>query len=314
MIKHLLAKLPFFSAHKNIDSYIGLVVGLNHLTAVRLQKKQEQLLVTENKSFVLTNESEFSRNITHFIDELREDNTQVAVVLPNHMYQIVQMDKPSLTDEEIKKSLRWTVKDLVTIPVENIVADYVDNPIKQGFQDKITTFVANKALLMPIINGIEKSHAELSKITSEELVLAGLVAMDNAAHLIIHQHKEQEPSIQIIKDGALVFTRRLRGFSLLSSLTIEELKAGLLDNFSLEIQRSIDFFESQLKQPPLKTLQLFLPSEVLPQIIEQLTQHFVVKVTGFEPGLAHCSGQKENFYFAIGAAMELTGRENEVTH
>lgn len=97
-------------------------------------------------------------------------------------------------------------------------------------------------------------------------------------------------------------------------MSVEDLSMGLLDSLSLELQRSIDFFESQLKQPPLKSLQLYLPSEHLEQIVEQLKVHFPVKVTQIQRHLTPCIGQEESLNFAISAAMELIGSNNETTH
>ena len=314
MIKNLLARLPFFNKGKGYTNYIGLVVQLDKIIAVNLELKQEQWLMVAEKTVSYTNDSQLSESITQCINDLDIERAQVAIVLPAHLYQIVQMDKPNLSVEEIKQSLPWTVKDLVTIPAESIIADFIENPIKQGGQEKISVFAANKTLLMPIINAVHKSKAELELITCEEFVLTGLLEVDTAAHLIVYQHEGQEPSIQIVRDGCLLFSRRLRGFSRLPTMSIEDLSMGLLDSFSLELQRSIDFFESQLKQPPLKSLQLYLPSEHLEQVVEQLKVHFPVKVTTLQRHLSPCIGQNESLHFAISAAMEMIGGENEATH
>ena len=314
MIKNLLSRLPFMKKGKNGTNYIGLVVQLDKIIAVHLAFKQEQWLLVSAKTVSYTNDSQLSESISKCINELDFDCVQLALVLPPHLYQIVQMDKPNLSIEEIKQSLPWTVKDLVTIPAESIIADFIENPIKQAGQEKISVFAANKTLLMPIINAVHKSKASLELITCEEFVLAGLLKVDTAAHLVVYQHLGQEPSIQIVRDGSLLFSRRLRGFSRLPTMSVEDLSMGLLDSLSLELQRSIDFFESQLKQPPLKSLQLYLPSEHLEQIVEQLKVHFPVKVTQIQRHLTPCIGQEESLHFAISAAMELIGSNNETTH
>ncbi|SFD66154.1 hypothetical protein [Pseudoalteromonas denitrificans] len=314
MIKNLLSRLPFLTKGKNNTNYIGLVIQLDKVIAVSLELKQDQWLVVAENIISYNNESELSTSITLCIDGLDVEVAKVAVVLPSHMYQIVQMDKPNLSLNEIKQSLPWTVKDLVTIPAESIIADFIENPIKQGGQEKISVFVANKTILMPIINSVQKSKAELEHITCEELALTGLLEIESAANLIVYQQLGQEPSIQIIREGSLVFSRRLRGFTRLPSMAMEDLSMGLLDSFSLEVQRSIDFFESQLKQPPLKSLQLHLPCEHLPEIVEQLKVHFPVKVMEFKSHLPHCMGQNEQLHFSISAVMELIGSENEATH
>ena len=50
----------------------------------------------------------------------------------------------------------------------------------------------------------------------------------------------------------MFFSRRLRGYENLANFSPEELKIGIVDNVSLEIQGSIDYFESQFRQAPIK--------------------------------------------------------------
>ena len=104
------------------------------------------------------------------------------------------------------------------------------------------------------------------------------------------------------------------GFSRLSDMSLEDLAHGMLDSFSLEVQRSIDFFESQLKQPPLKSILIRLPSACLSDIVAQLGQYFPVKVHAFKSELPICQGHEEQYHFAIAAAAELIEGGNEESH
>jgi MSHA biogenesis protein MshI len=49
--------------------------------------------------------------------------------------------------------------------------------------------------------------------------------------------------LNIVKRKQLFFFRRLRGYENLANFSPEELKIGIVDNVSLEIQSSIDYFE-----------------------------------------------------------------------
>jgi MSHA biogenesis protein MshI len=48
--------------------------------------------------------------------------------------------------------------------------------------------------------------------------------------------------------------RRVRGFNPLNKATFQELQNSIADNLSLEIQRSMDYFESQLRQAPVSSI------------------------------------------------------------
>jgi len=65
----------------------------------------------------------------------------------------------------------------------------------------------------------------------------------------------------IVKQGKIFFSRRLRGFAQIATKTADELSFGLIDNLNLEIQRSTDYFERQLKQAPIRSIEVIVPIE-----------------------------------------------------
>ncbi|ATC93204.1 hypothetical protein [Pseudoalteromonas tunicata] len=311
MIKTLLSRLPFLNFNQNQTMVIGVVVQQHQITAVCMEKKQKNWLIVEHYSAQLTSDLVLTSAIVTCLKKIAAPSALVSLILPSQSYQLVQIDKPNLSPEEIQQSLPWTVKDLVTINSADIIADYIDHPVKQGNQDKISVFVTNRSFITPIIDAIKKASAKLELLSCEEIMLTTLVGKHSAANLIISQELGQEPSLLIVRDGAVLFARRLRGFSRISSMTLEDLQHGLLDSLSLEIQRSIDFFESQLKQPPLRAILLSLPSPYLVELATELGQHFPVKVEKFTTALAACEGQDPNYHLAIAAAMELIGVDDE---
>ena len=53
---------------------------------------------------------------------------------------------------------------------------------------------------------------------------------------------------------------------------------GAIDNLSIEIQKSVDFFERQLKQPPVKKINVLLPFETEAFIARKLTENTHIPV------------------------------------
>ena len=314
MIKTLLNRLPFLNINNHPSAMVGLVVQHLQITAVCLVQTQQQWVVGQKVNQKFQNETDLFSAIADCLQQFNKYQGQSSVVLPSHMYQLVQMDKPQLSELEIQQSLPWTVKDLVTISPTDIVADYIDNPIKQGPLEKISVFVSNRSLISPLIDVVNQSDAPLALLTCEEMIIASLVGQQSAANLIVCQEVAQEPSLLIVRDGCVLFSRRLRGFSRLSDMSLEDLAHGMLDSLSLEVQRSIDFFESQLKQPPLKSILIRLPSACLSDIVAQLGQYFPVKVHAFKSELPICQGHEEQYHFAIAAAAELIEGGDEESH
>ena len=238
------------------------------------------------------------------IEELQDQydfSGQVYLVLNEQQAQVVQVDKPSLAEEEIKGALKWQVKDLVTIAPDNMVLDYYDAPMMMSGKEKINVVCAPLTELKKLVHTINEQELEVIRIITQEFAFANLVPVKNEATLIVCQQPDQEIVIIIVKQGQLYFHRRLRGFAQLASKTEEELSLGVIDSLSLEIQRSTDYFERQLKQAPIKEIQVLLPIELEGFFARKLSENTNVPVTLLPlPSPYH---EQREFAVALGASL-----------
>jgi MSHA biogenesis protein MshI len=201
---------------------------------------------------------EFSSQLKRLQDELQLSG-QAHLVLNDHQTQIVQVDKPSVPEAEICAALKWQVKDLVTISPDNMVVDYFDAPVLAGSTDKINVVCASLSELKSLVSTINQDDIELASITTQEFAFANLLAVQKDACLLVCQQPNEEIVLLIVKEGQLLFHRRLRGFAHIGSKSEDELSMSVIDNLSLEIQRSTDYYERQLKQAPIRELKVLLP-------------------------------------------------------
>ncbi len=237
-------------------------------------------------------------------------DAECCLTLPPNRYQLLQIDKPNIPDDELAMSLSWHIKDLVTLAQEEVVADYFSVPVKVAMQgEKINVVVTSSKTLLSLIEVFNEHKVELNGIVPEELVIRNVIGHADTASLLLTQQKNEEPALQIVKKEQIYFARKLRGFNRIHEYTPAELQDGLTDSLSLEIQRSMDYFESQLKQAPIKNIQLALPSEHQELIAQQISQHFPteVKVMAISNEMAVIDTPlNEQFYPALGGALEFT--------
>lgn len=205
---------------------------------------------------------------------------QTYLVLSSSLSQIVQIDKPNIPDEELLPALKWQIKDLVSVAPENMLIDYYDG-MKLGGVEKIhvvcTSLPDIKELTAPLL----QEPFTLRSITTEEFAFTALVPEKNEASLIVCQQPGEEIVLIIVKEGKLSFHRRLRGFAHLAEKTESELTAGLVDNLSLEIQRSTDYFERQMKQAPIKSIEVLTPMANEAFLARKLSENTNVPVSLF---------------------------------
>jgi MSHA biogenesis protein MshI len=206
---------------------------------------------------------------------------QCHLVLSNAQSQIVQVDRPNVPDSEINAALKWQIKDLVNIEPEDMVLDYFDGPTLAGGLEKINVVCAAKNDLVELITVLNEDELNVSSIITEEFAFASLLPVQPEAVLLVCQQPNEEINLLIIKNGQLFFSRRLRGFAQIANKSEDELAMGCIDTLSLEIQRSTDYFERQLKQAPIKTIEVLIPIKNEALLARKLAENTNVEVKLF---------------------------------
>ncbi len=226
---------------------------------------------------------------------------QCHLVLNAQLSQIVQMDKPNIPHDEMVGALKWQVKDLVSISPDNMVLDYFDAPILIGGKEKIHVVCAPLGELKKLVAAVEDSNTSVASITTEEFAFANLLPIKNDACLLVCQQPNEEIIILIIKQGHLYFYRRLRGYSQLASKSEDELTMMVIDSLALEIQRSSDYFEHQLKQAGIREIKVLLPMKTEGFFARKLAEntHLPVSILALPEGYQQYRG----YAAAIGATL-----------
>ena len=206
---------------------------------------------------------------------------QCYLVLSNAHSQIVQVEKPSVPDAEMNAALKWQIKDLVSIAPDNMVLDYFDGPTLAGGHEKINVVCAAKNDVVELITTLADDELNLVSITTEEFAFASLLPIQEDAVLLVCQQPNEEVNLLIVKNGQLFFSRRLRGFAQIANKSEDELSMGIIDSLSLEIQRSTDYFERQLKQAPIKAIEILIPVKTEGFLARKLAENTNVEVKLF---------------------------------
>ena len=203
------------------------------------------------------------------------------LVLPNAHSQIVQVDKPNVPHTEINDALKWQIKDLVSIAPENMVLDYFDGPLLVGGHEKVNVVCVAKNDLIELVTTLTVDNLQVVSITTEEFAFASLLPVQDDAVLLVCQQPGEEVNLLIVKNGQLFFSRRLRGFAQIANKSEDELSMGVIDSLSLEIQRSTDYFERQLKQAPVKAVEVLIPMQNEAFLARKLAENTNVEVKLF---------------------------------
>ncbi|GAA5219002.1 type IV pilus biogenesis protein PilM [Corallincola platygyrae] len=263
---------------------IGVRVGNDTLTLCRYHAGAPSTISAERLS--LSAEQDFDAALHSSAEALPANASDCQITLGPKHYHIVQVDRPRVDESELAQALSWAIKDLVPIPPDQMALDYFELPVQPAGADKINVVCADTSVLKPMVDVLHSAKLPLSNVCVDELNLPKLFPVIDEAQLLVIQQENEELLLVIVKQGMLYFSRRVRGYDLLATMTPEELRTGVVDNLSLEAQRSLDYFESQLRQPPVKQILVSLPGAHSELIIELLSANFFIPVSSFEPEAA----------------------------
>lgn len=288
---------------------------IQQVVAIYLQPERVKLLwlsvaemqVSRIETLAVTGAAAWEDALEGMCDDIT-GTTPICLVLPASCYQLFLVDRPTVPDAELTQALPWLLQEMVEAPVQDFVIDYLQLPDTQNQTSKLQLVAAQKVLLHPLCQLLQRRGKRLSNIQPEEWLMRNVLTKQSQPTLLLSQQPDHDVVITIVQDGMLYFTRKLRGYHRLADYGLDELYAGVLDNLMLEIQRSMDYFEGQLRQPPIRDLKLLLPEPVQHEMQEHLTRNGFgqVQVVNLAQWMGAFSAHEQVEYWpALAAALEL---------
>lgn len=261
---------------------IGIELGIHELHICVSQMLDGELTCVESTTLPVEN---WPEQLKQYVSNNGFANTPCNLVFSTTKYQLIQIDKPPVAEDELTKALSWSVKDLVHTDDE-LVVDYMELPAQASGADKLEVVAIPRTEIQLVVESLSEANLQLISIGIAELATCDLLLESDDAVMTLVQQAGQEICLNIVKQGRLYFSRRLRGYENLSSFSEQELQMGVGDNLSIEIQRSMDYFESQLRQAPVKRILLGLETDILDKFAQILQQLTFMPVEPLIPGIA----------------------------
>lgn len=227
-----------------------LVLGLSSDRVIALVMMQNQVI--SRAVFTEGDDAQHRADMARWLVSESLVGLTCDIVLLQGYYQLVQVDKPAVGDDELKDALVWAIKDLVPMSPEHLLLDYIDVPgsVSAG---RINVAVADIHKLQPWTALLAHHKVSPKFITVEELALVESVRHQQFPVLILSQHGQHELLLMIAYQQQLFVSRRIRGFNAIETVAANSL---MMDSLILETQRAMDYFESGMRQPPVKQIWL----------------------------------------------------------
>jgi MSHA biogenesis protein MshI len=217
--------------------------------------------------------------------ELSLDASLCSLVLDETEYSLVLTDAPEVPPAELRSAVRWRVRDLIDFSVDDAVLDVFDVPGESEVNRARSLYAvaARKSAVQQHIDLLTAAGIAVSIIDIPEMTQRNIAALleDDERGVLMLSFGAQSGLVTITRRKEIYLARRL-------DIGIEALGAGdapaaEYDRVVLEIQRSLDYFDSYFRQSPIASVALGPEAARAPGLLEHLQASLNAIVRGVDP-------------------------------
>ena len=181
-------------------------------------------------------------------------NADCHYVLNESQYELQLLEAPPVEPDELLEAVRWRLKDLITMPVEEAVIDAFPLPedayrgrIKMLYAVAATKETIDDTLLFIKQCGLSASVIDIPEMALRNMALY-LPEMDFGTVALLNM-KETHGEMLMFSHDAMYLSRQIEmGYSSLAhepgAFSLDN--SVMLERLGLDLQRSLDYYESQL--------------------------------------------------------------------
>lgn len=297
----------FAKRRKTADGLLGIETGPEGIALARVQRSPGEAPRLLDCLFHPATPAEQPAVLRSLVAERGLAGMAVNLVLHPATYQMLLLDAPDVPAEELRDAMRWRVKDLIAESLEQVVVDAFTLPddAYRGRSRMAYCAVLGRARMQAWGDLIDQAGLELRSIDVTEMAFRnlGLLAGAEGMNIALLRLRSSEGLICVQNGADLYMARRIeQGL---------EKASGDYGAVTLEIQRSLDYFESQLGKGYINRLLLLPAKRDGAAALQALTAGLAVKLQALDlrelfPGQASAElddSQQAYCMAAVGAAL-----------
>lgn len=185
-----------------------------------------------------------------------------SAVLPAHAYQLQLVELPNVPAEELGSAVRWRIKDLIDYPLEEAVVEVFEMPPHSNAASTRTGYavVSRNDDVLQQIDLVKQADLRMDVIDIPELCIRNIaVRLPQDKNGVAFMHLVEECGfLTVTRQGVLYLIRRIdTGNRMLAEAAGDEfLLQERIAGIALEVQRSLDYYESHYDCQPITELVL----------------------------------------------------------
>jgi MSHA biogenesis protein MshI len=209
-----------------------------------------------------------------------------GVIHPND-YQLLQVEAPEVPSDEMRAAVRWKLRDVINFPLNEAIIDVFEIPNQSRYAQARMAFVvaARGSAVERVVTLIKPRVRGSDVVDIPELCLRNLSALlpqdeRGVALLVLGDTFAQ---LVLTRQGTLYLARRIElGESREAPGSDAEGGDEMARGLALELQRSLDYYESHYDQPPISALVIASGDERAERFAVQLKAETGVAIELFD--------------------------------
>lgn len=280
------AIMQFFKKKAKSSARVGVVINAEELALAHMGERDDAPYLLHCESVAVESEKDAGIALIKIVKDLGLEGSQCSFVLSPKDYSLHLVEAPPVEPEEMRAAVRWKIKDLLDTKIEETAIDVFEIPQDAYRGRKMVYVVASqKSRIQQIVDRVTESGLELAVIDIPELAMKNMSNhfIEDSQGVAFMDLRRTGSTMNITRNGDLYLTRRIN--TQLDPDVMQSADWGALkDRLVLEIQRSLDYFESQMGQGQITKIVIVQRQNDTRGMLDSLNEMLTVKVSALDIG------------------------------
>lgn len=230
-------------------------------------------------------------------------------------YQLVQVEAPEVQPAELRAAIRWRLRDVIDFHIDDAVVDVFEIPdqSRRAQAKMLFAVAARSAAVQRMVSAIAPLARHFDVIDIPELCVRNVAALlpQDQKGVATFVLGDTFAHLTLTRQGVLYLARRIeynRGFDLDASDSNNDRHIDAA-SLGLELQRSLDYYESHYDQTPIADLVIAPGGPEAEQLAVRLRAETSLRISvldlseSMDNATAMEGGMSSECLLALGAAL-----------
>lgn len=305
--------LGIFGKKKAKSGLVGVSYSNQELALAYIEYRggEPRLLLCESQK--ADSLASATRQLAELVRKYGLERARCNFVLGTEDYSLLLLEAPAVEKAELASAAKWKIKDMVDRPLEQLAVSVFQVP-KDAYRsqrDMLYVVAADRKKVQQAVDMVLESGLQLQTIDIPELAMLNLLQLEKHENggIALIDLRYNGSLLSLCRNDEIYLTRHLNtqvGEDIVHSNDWE----GIRERLVLELQRSLDYYESQMGQSHIGRVLLAPRKTDSEALVNQLNAAMGVKVevlnlAPLSEDLELPAGLQQSCMMAIGGALRL---------